>query len=680
MLPMVKQDPTGSENGVPVFADPTVQVFREGFAALPHHPPSDTEYWTEERVRLFKYVCAALRAEVIQNAPFIVGTIVNLKNKEISQNFSLHHNIARFDDEAHVCEEGMSLFHRHCSIPLVQKVTIGGPSVKALLTTPIILRRIPSGPHLIRLKHCKKSTMPWSMTSTVRTTEAMQVPQARRSPVQRHRCFRSVSSSFGPLSVQDDVRRMRAEGFSRTRMPKLQRQQLYNVLSRDVTWMFPFLYMMSLFDYLRIGLDERYKGAYLIFLLPGPYRLYFARLATKNEDDYTVSVCQIHAMRQSYRRDDYASVHLIVIDEKSMIDLRLLHQVNLWCQQIRSNKRPFEDMCVILTGDFAQLHPVRGKPLHATHDQIPEETVFQTVYRSFDKTTIRTICQSSDIRFQHILNELRDNAVLDRSCGQDASRCISLLPTPEIHDFDELSAFITAQVHQYNVPCLKTGLRINAASLFLRTKCVECCTPPMRLHKFDLVEIVERSSLIFTRNQVGHTLVLPSGYDTSQYHEESMVDRENVRKFLQIMKCNNPKYRNITIDCGYISHLSFRESYVVVDVKSMGRIENPILIPQGTGTTPEGAPTTAAASSTGPTTATADDYVSPNALSVHKSYVIINVKSMNRIKNSVLDDWISTGHGKTFINSRRLSHHLHKRSKLKTHDIWQQAQGQIRGY
>ncbi|KAG9946007.1 hypothetical protein KCU85_g6815, partial [Aureobasidium melanogenum] len=69
MPPMLKQVPTCSENGVPVLGDPTIhnyrQVFREGFAALLHHPPSDTDYWTEERVCLFRYVYAALRAQVI---------------------------------------------------------------------------------------------------------------------------------------------------------------------------------------------------------------------------------------------------------------------------------------------------------------------------------------------------------------------------------------------------------------------------------------------------------------------------------------------------------------------------------------------------------------------------------------------------------------------------------------
>lgn len=58
--------------------------------------------------------------------------------------------------------------------------------------------------------------------------------------------------------------------------------------------------------------------------------------------------------------------------------------------------------------------------------------------------------------------------------------------------------------------------------------------------------------------------------------------------------------------------------------------------------TPEGALDTTAASATGKTAATTtdDDYVSPNSLGIRRPYVVINVKSMAHIKNSILHEWI----------------------------------------
>jgi hypothetical protein len=106
--------PTGSDHGAPVYADDTEydyrRLFREGLAAREEHPFSDKEYWNEDHLRQFKYVYAALRAEVIQNSRLLFSTMHNVYTNEISQNFSSNNNaIARFDDEAQACAEQPSL-------------------------------------------------------------------------------------------------------------------------------------------------------------------------------------------------------------------------------------------------------------------------------------------------------------------------------------------------------------------------------------------------------------------------------------------------------------------------------------------------------------------------------------------------------------------------------------------
>ncbi|KAH0281786.1 hypothetical protein KCU91_g19, partial [Aureobasidium melanogenum] len=98
----------------------------------------------------------------------------------------------------------------------------------------------------------------------------------------------------------------------------------------------------------------------------------------------------------------------------------------------------------------------------------------------------------------------------------------------------------------------------------------------------------------------------------------------------------------------------------------MGRLENPMLIPQGTGKTPGGAPTTATASSTGPTTATADDYVSPDALKYEPHQKLSTGQSNLKWSNS------STRETRplilALIQKSSNQRHLHKRSKLTTHE------------
>lgn len=85
-------------------------------------------------------------------------------------------------------------------------------------------------------------------------------------------------------------------------------------------------------------------------------------------------------------RHDYSSVELIIIDEKSMVDLYLLARVDARCRQLWDSEEFFGGKCAILAGDFAQLCPVIGKPLFATRGLTDEEVEWRKVYLSFDKT------------------------------------------------------------------------------------------------------------------------------------------------------------------------------------------------------------------------------------------------------------------------------------------------------
>lgn len=113
MPKMIRKIPTSSVNGVAVYDDETEYDYRELFhislTALPEHPLSDKEFWTDERLGKFKYVYAALRAEVIQRSPFLIGTSLALNNKEISQHWSQDQKSVMINDEAHDCPEPASL-------------------------------------------------------------------------------------------------------------------------------------------------------------------------------------------------------------------------------------------------------------------------------------------------------------------------------------------------------------------------------------------------------------------------------------------------------------------------------------------------------------------------------------------------------------------------------------------
>ncbi|THY58321.1 hypothetical protein D6C97_04457 [Aureobasidium pullulans] len=78
-------------------------------------------------------------------------------------------------------------------------------------------------------------------------------------------------------------------------------------------------------------------------------------------------------------RHDYSSVELIIIDEKSMVDLYLLARVDARCRQLWDSEEFFGGKCAILAGDFAQLCSVIGKPLFATRGLTDEEVEWRKV-------------------------------------------------------------------------------------------------------------------------------------------------------------------------------------------------------------------------------------------------------------------------------------------------------------
>ena len=64
----------------------------------------------------------------------------------------------------------------------------------------------------------------------------------------------------------------------------------------------------------------------------------------------------------------FQNCKLLVIDEKSMVGLYMLYAIDKRLKEIKSTNSniPFGGISVILMGDFAQLPPVRGKPLFTT--------------------------------------------------------------------------------------------------------------------------------------------------------------------------------------------------------------------------------------------------------------------------------------------------------------------------
>jgi ATP-dependent DNA helicase PIF1 len=139
----------------------------------------------------------------------------------------------------------------------------------------------------------------------------------------------------------------------------------------------------------------------------------------------------------------FQDVRFVIIDEKSMIDLKMLSIIDDRLRLIFPDRadQPFGGVNVLLCGDFFQLPPVNGRPLYATRATGPIATKGQGLYRSFDRTVQLTEVmrqQGQDetaIQFRTALSELRESKLSESSWRLLCTRVQNQLPPDEVACF-----------------------------------------------------------------------------------------------------------------------------------------------------------------------------------------------------------------------------------------------------
>lgn len=115
----------------------------------------------------------------------------------------------------------------------------------------------------------------------------------------------------------------------------------------------------------------------------------------------------------------FQNVKFLIIDEKSMIDLKMLSIIDDRLRLIFPDKadQAFGGLNLLLCGDFYQLPPVTGWPLYASKPQGAAAIKGQGLYRSFGRTIRLTQVMrqhgedETTVRFRTALQELRDSNV-----------------------------------------------------------------------------------------------------------------------------------------------------------------------------------------------------------------------------------------------------------------------------
>jgi hypothetical protein len=178
----------------------------------------------------------------------------------------------------------------------------------------------------------------------------------------------------------------------------------------------------------------------------------------------------------------WQGVHFVIIDEKSMLGLRTLAQIDSRCRQFFPEHAdiPFENLNIALIGDFAQLPPVGDTPLYSPPSSATSENGCfsrdgNTLYRLFSTSfSLQTVHRQdgnspSQVQFRNLLRHAshgsltREEWGLLNSCFENNlpphdrvtfQDCVSLYTTcSDVHDVN------VVKLQELNQPCARVTAR-----------------------------------------------------------------------------------------------------------------------------------------------------------------------------------------------------------------------------
>lgn len=107
----------------------------------------------------------------------------------------------------------------------------------------------------------------------------------------------------------------------------------------------------------------------------------------------------------------WKNTDILVVDEVSMLSLKLFDLLNAVGKKIRQNFRPFGGIQVIFSGDFYQLPPVGSREDPDTMRFCFESSDWNTIFARECQIQLRTIYRQTDDRYTKILNQIREGKI-----------------------------------------------------------------------------------------------------------------------------------------------------------------------------------------------------------------------------------------------------------------------------
>lgn len=131
------------------------------------------------------------------------------------------------------------------------------------------------------------------------------------------------------------------------------------------------------------------------------------------EQDAIITKIKKHFLKKK----KWLSTEILIIDEVSMLSLKLFELLNEIGKQVRNNQRPFGGIQVIFCGDFYQLPPVSPRDEDSTDSSkfCFESPDWETTFSKINHIQLKKIFRQQDEKYAKILNQIREGRISTKS-------------------------------------------------------------------------------------------------------------------------------------------------------------------------------------------------------------------------------------------------------------------------
>lgn len=136
-------------------------------------------------------------------------------------------------------------------------------------------------------------------------------------------------------------------------------------------------------------------------------------------------------MKTQYLYFQWVRAQTLIIDEVSMMSLKLFQLLNVIGQRVRRNGAPFGGIQLIFSGDFYQLPPVGDLDCPDSRKFCFECEEWNQIFRPDCQIQLREMFRQTDPIYSTILNQIREG-VVKRSSHETLIKCVDREPDPEL--------------------------------------------------------------------------------------------------------------------------------------------------------------------------------------------------------------------------------------------------------